>query len=328
MSRLSKLQRKAALLRFHLIKHGDFPKNEKHRIDLLGIARAGLEKWIRGEVLRPRSLESVDERVKEVLVLDSMMPNLFENYIGVMEFGKLLGLTRRECQIAIDTVAGELGPTFSIFSMQRGRADSLLSDLQGLYAVYRMERTKHATLTTGRDESVLRMALSVRYRLPGSKLMSRDLQRVRCKLNIPSYRAPVDIHEYDGYITPSDASGEGRHYWMFEVRQESEKDAVFFMTESLRRGPHHAPQRRLALGIMVSRTQDTKSVPAIWPIVIERRADLPDVSEPEEGFEQSAEQRFVTETAALLEPKSVGKWVFNALKEAEEFATFMTTKTP
>ena len=117
MSRLSKLQRKAALLRFHLIKHGDFPKNEKHRIDLLGITRAGLEKWIRGEVLRPRSLESVDERVKEVLVLDSMMPNLFENYIGVMEFGKLLGLTRRECQIAIDTVAGELGPTFSIFSI-------------------------------------------------------------------------------------------------------------------------------------------------------------------------------------------------------------------
>ena len=328
MSRLSKLQRKAALLRFHLIKHDDFPKNEKHQIPLLGITRAGLEKWIKGEVTRPRSLEMVDQRIKEALVLDQMMPNLFTDQVGVMELGQLLGLTRRECQFAIDEVASELGPTFPIFSMQRGKADSLLSELQGLYAVYRIERTKHAKHATGREESVLRMALSVRYNLPGHKLLSKDMQRVRCKLNIPSYRASVDIHEYDGYITPSDASGEGRHYWMFEVRQQSEKDAVFFMTESLRRGPFHAPHRRLALGIMISRTQDTNSVPAIWPIVIERCADLADTSDPEEDFAYSLEQKFVDETAALLDPKSVESWVFNALKEAEDFATFMHLKAP
>jgi len=334
MSRLSSLQRKAALLRFYLQQQdGAYPNNVKERIALLDMTRAGFERWIKGEVLKPQRLDAINHSILDALGLDPNAEKLFDEAFGVMRLGKLLGLSRRDCQLAIDQVAGELGPTFSTFSMPQQKARKVLSLLQGLYCIYRLEATVQSQTITGRARSILRLGLSVRYALPGSKALSQQERRIRCKLSIPSYRLTGDFHEYDGYVTDTDSAG--RHYWMFETRAEINRDVVFLMTEVLRRGPQGVSDRQIANGVMISRTQDATSIPAIWPIVMVKE---PERIEDAADFEDTTEKRFLREHIlrkerlpdqyGLDDPLQVEPWICAALAEAERFAQFYRLDPP
>lgn len=320
MSRLSELQRKAALVRAYLESIDDYPSSTRDQIRLLKMTRAGFDKWIEAETLKPRLVEQASEALKKQTNNSHDPRNLFDDAVGVMELGYLLGLTRTECQMSIDKIAGELGPTFNGFSMSGTRADTTLSLFGGLYVIYRLEQTRQAAEYSGREKSVMCMALSVRYRLPGNKVQTRNLYRVRTRLMVPAYRLPFDYHEYDGYATAPDSSG--RHYWLFETRKEAEQDMIFMMTNPVQHGALKLKGRKIALGVMLSRTQDETSVPAIWPIVIERYGDFSE-SDVDEAFENSNENQFVREMARLEDPANIEPWVFDKLEEAARFALLM-----
>tara|TARA_R110000737_G_scaffold333449_1_gene351128 strand:- start:5660 stop:6673 length:1014 start_codon:yes stop_codon:yes gene_type:complete len=314
------LQRKAAIIRYYLRKNQQFPSNVKANIAILGMTRAGLEKWIKGETHQPRAIDRLDAALKQAIGLETLTPNLLSRETGVMEFGNRLGLSRAECQIAIDEVAGELGPTFSSFSMSPEQASGLLQVFQGLYVIYRLERTAQAQKATGDTLSIMCMTMSVRHKLRGSKPLSSTLQRIRCKLHIPSYRVNIPYFEYDGYLAQTDPAG--KHYWLYEARHEIERDMVFMMTDVLQSGTFDGQRRLYCYGTMITRSQDQPGLPMIWPVLIERRADLvAPAKQKDESFERSAEKIFTEEYAALKPPSEVEPWVLQALQEAESFAS-------
>lgn len=325
MSRLTALQRKAAILRYYLRKHKIYPSNVKAHIALLDMTRAGFEKWINGQTYSPRQIEAIDSKIKSVLNLNPTDPNLLDRGTGVMELGYKLGLSRAECQIAVDEVAGELGPTFSSFSMGDEQANGLLRVFQGLYVVYRLEHTAQAKTATGRDLSVMCMTMSVRHKLTGSKRLTRDLNRVRCKLHIPSYRLHMKHFEYDGYVAQTDPAG--KHYWLFEARHDIERDMVFMMTDILQTSGFEAGPSPFCYGTMISRSQDMPGQPTVWPILLERKAELADPEKQvDEGFGKSAEKLFTEQYAALKAADELDPWVMQALIKAEEFANIVSSK--
>lgn len=327
MSRLTELQRKAAVIRYYLRKHQRYPSNVKAPIDLLGMTRAGFEKWINGDTSNPHSLNRIDANLKAKLQLQATSANLLDGATGVMELGHKLGLSRAECQIAIDEVASELGPTFLSFSMTSDQANGLLKVFQGLYVIYRLERTEQAKEATENDLSVMCMTMSVRHKLTGTKPLSRDLNRLRCKLHIPSYRVHINLFEYDGYITQTDPSG--KYYWLFEARHDIERDIVFMMTDVLQARRVNGKQRLYCHGTMITRSQDMPGRPMVWPILIERKAELADPEKQvDESFERSAEKIFTSDHAALRAAEELDPWVMQALLEAEKFATYVQLEDP
>lgn len=233
MWRLDERQRKCAIYRYYLEKKEAFPLADKDTVPDLGITRRQFNKWEAGEVSLPNTLK---KRSKSWDKADLKIAEMFRDDYGVMEMGKELGLTRAECRKAIDELAGRLSPTFPKFSVTPERSKRLIRTFQGQYIVYRWERTEHHSAQHDRDTSIMCMTLSVRFALSGNKRLSRDLHRLRCKLNIPSYRLNFDLYEYDGYL--SDVDSGGVYYWMFEDRKVLEGDLVFMMTNALEQGPN------------------------------------------------------------------------------------------
>lgn len=319
MSRITPLQRKSALIRRYLEMHASWPGSTRDHIDLLaGMTRAGFEKWMRGDVMDPNKKAEVSARIKAALQIDDPR-NVLDDDFGVMELGERLGLSRSQCQQAIDMLAGEHSPTFTAFMMEPGLAETILKSYRGLYVLYRLEETDLARQLTGRPRSIMCMTMSVRFRLSGSKTLSRGLERVRCKLNVPAYRLDVERHEYDGYLTRPDSSS--RHYWMFETRREIERDVIFMMTDALQRSQNQ-PDKSIFTGVSVSRSQDQRSVPTIWPIVAVKQEEFPPHETLDrEEFRNGIEKRFREKYAGLKDPSEIDDWVLEELQSASSYAT-------
>lgn len=317
------LQRKAALIQYWLEKHGKAPgqdsKSELRRnenIPSIGMTYANLMLWKSGATQTPTKISTVWNAIKATLGL-----NIEENLIAldgkVMAFGLALGLTRDECRFAVDRMAGELIPTFSIFSLDEFKAQSFIERHRGLYLIYRPEETERVKEYTARERTVVVMPLSIRYSLAGFKPLARNYRRIRCKLTIPSYRLMSDAHEYDGHVTAAD---EARfHYWMFEKRDEFERDMVFMVTGEFERTRTENGDRFFALGSMMSRTQDRHSLPCLWPIVAERIEGLPEPGTIRHEGELDREKAFMDAEAQLLDPDTLDPLIGAKLNEAHHF---------
>ena len=323
--RPNELQRKCALLRYYLQKTEEYPTITGDTIALLQITRTAFDKWISGETSKPRTLKA-SNGIKQRFALQRP-EDLLQEPVGVMEFGRILGLTRAECRRALDELAGELTPTFSIFSVKEDEAADFIKEHRGLYLVYRWENTEQAEKRFGRPRNLMCMVLSVRYVLSGTKILSRNLQRIRCKLNVPAYRVKtpkeyIPMHDYDGHLTPRD---DGRlYYWLFEKRHSGEKDVIFLITSDLEQ--HAATDngvRYLAQGMMISRTQDTVSKPMIWPIVIEWIQDLPSIYAPDADPDKDEENRFTDAHACVLDPEGFDALILEKLQESQSFVEVM-----
>lgn len=320
--RVTELQRKSALLRFHLRNQGAYVGKTTETIPLLnGMTRAGFEKWLSGETENPRTLEEVSSCIKRTLGIDEPH-NLFSLDVGVMHFGHLLGLTRSQCRYAIDELAGEVTPTFSIFSIDRTRAEHLMDEYRGLYLIYRWENTEQATrFMGGRERNIMVMPMAIRYSLPGSKAMSEGMHRIRCKLNIRSYRRALTIHEYDGHLTPPDNGG--IHYWVLEKRHETPRDMVLMVTGELEQLSDQHEERSFAIGTMMSQNQDRCARPTVWPIAIEHIDNLPAEYFRDDEDGDDYENRFTRDQARLADPDDLDPVILQKLQEAQDYSAFM-----
>lgn len=321
MARLSSLQRKSALIRQHLINKGQYPGQPGETIPALNnITRSAFHKWITGQTSEPNGLQVVSDQLKNIIGI-SHPGNLLTDDVGIMQLGHFLGLSRNECRRAIDTLAGELGATFSAFSMGNADAEALLRLYRGLYVLYRVERGEQAARFTGRQSSILCATLIVRYSLAGTKDLTRDLARVRVKMNVPAYRKAISsAHEYDGYLTAEDSAG--LHRWVFEERNDRNRDIIFIATRDLERGSEGHQDNRFMTGFMVGRTQDRPAMPAHWPIMVVRRGDLPRYEAPGDDFTDDIETRFSREHTGLFDPTVIDAWIREKLIEAEAFTHF------
>lgn len=320
MTILSDLQRKSALIKAYLENKKQFPKAAGGQIPALGhITVAGFRKWLQGTTENPDTIAQADNALRKELQINGALHPL-SSEISVMKLGAMLGFSRMESRRIIDTLAGELFPTFSIFSMEMGRGEKVVEGYRGLYVVYRAECSDLAMSQTGHETPIMCMTLAVRYALPGNKVLARRLSRMRCKLNIPSYRLSIPIHDCDGYLTPANASG--IHYWMFETRgDQATKQMVMLVTGEFERGPVDEPDRQVAHGVMISQDQQRQPQPTIWPIVIERVEGPAALdASTDDGDELDAEQRFTREYARLTTPENVPPWVPKALRDARKFA--------
>lgn len=325
MTRLTELQRKSALIERYLRKNRLFPKTSSETIGPLdGVTKAAFDKWLNGKTEVPDRLESANKALLQHLrpqntegehtPVPSLDIDLLGPNTGVMEFGRILGLTRNECRRAIDTLAARLSPTFTNFSLEQDQARSILSIYRGLYRCYRIENTIQAQTRSRRDHSVMSFVLSVRYAVGIRAENGKEQRRVRCKATIPSYRARPPTYEYDGYMTAPD--GAGMLYWMFQERKGIERDMLMLITTELEEDRIDDANHQFILGMLITRTQDKTSRPAIWPVVLERIADLPKDGSKEDMFDDDIESLMTSTNLGLHAPEEIAPWVFEKLKEA------------
>ncbi|GIT93346.1 hypothetical protein JANAI62_37470 [Jannaschia pagri] len=295
------------------------------RLDAIGgvISAAGLSKWINGSTREPSRLRKVDAGLKTAFEIEHSL-NLFDDDVGVMEFGELLGLTRSRCQYAIDMLAGSLGPTFSTFSHDPQIARDLMRRFGGLYAIYRLERNQQVEAHTGQPTALLCATLAIRYRLPGSKRFSKGLNRVRCKLTLPDYLEAGRPLDYDGYITARVAGGVFQ--MLFEHRTYSERDLISITTDGPKTGQALYPDKRFMLGTMTGMTQENAPKPMIWPVVIEHLADLPHFDAMREGDDPERERRFNEEQLRLRPVNEVDPWIWTEMENAAAFSSVVPPK--
>lgn len=319
MSRPNHIQRKAALIEKFALKEGIWPKSGNQKIvkdnKTINITRNGIIGWQdgRGGSNREKTLKDVKRDLAEFL--EKKEEDFFNEDYGVVEFAHYLGLSRIECRESIDNLIGRILPSFSIFSCESNDYRAIMNVFGGLHIIYRLEVTPYAKEKTGREISILKIPLSVRYPIDGFKVMSQNLRRVRCKMVIHSYRIAGGDFDYDGYVTPGD--GAGFHHWAFQARDARLPDVMYFIT-----GEPEA-ESDFMLGTMVSRSQDRPAKPTIWPIVIEKIKGEENLKnfETDDPFDD-VETVFMREVPALLDPKDVGTEIINRLKQAQEFAAF------
>lgn len=325
MTRLTELQRKSALIERYLRKNRMFPKTSSEKIHPLDeVTKAAFDKWLNGKTEHPDRLGNANKALVTHLRACKHEPgrgstpnedaDLLGTTTGVMELGRILGLTRNECRRAIDTLAGKLAPTFSNFSLEQDQARSILSIYRGIYRCYRIENTIQAQTRSRRDHSVMSFVLSVRYAVGVASENGKELRRVRCKATIPSYRARPSTYEYDGYMTAPD--GAGMLYWMFQERKGIERDMLMLIATELEEDRIDDANHQFILGMLITRTQDKTSRPAIWPVVLERIAELPKDGSKEDRFDDDIESLMTSANLGLHAPEEIAPWVFEKLKEA------------
>lgn len=95
------------------------------------------------------------------------------------------------------------------------------------------------------------------------------------------------------------------------------------MTEELVKKSASDPHSGIAPGIMVSRTQDGFSRPAVWPIVLVRVARDLDVEFQDGNYEDDDEMEFAREHGGLVHQSEVDQWIIDALRDAQSFSLSM-----
>lgn len=213
--------------------------------------------------------------------------NLFSDNVDVKEFSKLLGYTTDQGREIIDQTYTELYPAYSIFYSSKRAAIDTLRAFGRFNLLYRIDSNELVKGITKSEIGIVQMPLTLRYMLKSTKKQAERLFRVRCKLTIPSYIAATKHFVYDGYITPQEW---GTHYWIFESRNEQNRDLVFMITEYQKRLAHDVPEVSRAQGIMITRRQGDH-VHKIWKVVLlkveqsdSRYFDPTDASDPESKF--------------------------------------------
>lgn len=228
---------------------------------VLGCSFQTLMNWIKGQPPRKELLSRLCETINAHDASDiSIALNMFEDECSVYEFGETLGLTRTECERAIDERVYHNTPLLPGFYLSKEDASIYYSEYNGVYFSYHFSRSHDGEIWLARS------ALRVLYVLKIS-----SYHTLRCKLHIPSLD---DGHffEYNGFL-----SVRGNHlYWLFEERQTSRKDFLSIMTS---RG-HSDNRRELNLnGLYTTLSQTTLQMPCSSRILCKRVAQASEWSE-------------------------------------------------
>lgn len=152
--------------------------------------------------------------------------NLFNRTTGPMQFGELLGLTRRQCQFFIDQLYGlKFRPSLP-YMLTKNEARKSITEFGGLYTMYRLD----SPYQDPDNLSVTQIPLSIRFPIYMGDKIKPQQYGMRCKAAIPKQRADsTKPFEYDGYA----CVGEEVWFWNFERRGLSrQRPDIMFITTS------------------------------------------------------------------------------------------------
>lgn len=342
--RLTYLQRKLALLRYYCERSPNkelvYPTNRNAKMKIVGyVARNTFDNWLNGRnIPSAQNKVEADISIKKIIfesdisnTLDDR--NVLDDNFGVMEFGMNIGLSRSECRFAIDTVIGELAPTFSIFSLDQSTSRKHFQVYQGLYIIYRYETTEKAKDSTGRKSNMIKIPMSVRHELSGHKAASQNLKRIRCKLNVHSFSGMMRMHEYDGYMTSRDSAE--LHHWVFQSRNDIEDDLIYIISSDIKRyeyddceGNNSTKKFKYMNGVMFSRSQDRNIRAVAWPIIIQKiefeRIDYSESNKPEDWSKfDDIESYFMRSQVGIFDPIDINPGILELFELGSDYLTIM-----
>lgn len=238
MSKISDLQKKMTLVEGRLKLDGVYVFVEK-RIDIYGtsIEEGNFKNWLNG-VARPQSLKPVSRALSSKFDIknsrEQPRDDLFGGRIGVMEFGRLLQLTRRECQFYIDELyASNFRPSLPYF-VGKDDARRKIKDHGGLYVMYRLDsfHGDPEKMVVTQIPISIRFAISMDFSTRKKGALFKQQQfAIRCRADVPKQNHNQEASaafEYDGYVCMS----EDVWFWYFERRgiERKSPDVMFFTT--------------------------------------------------------------------------------------------------
>lgn len=206
-------------------------KNRKAINSAVGKVAGSVDNWREGHPLKPASSKAVfentisairaakmdeDERATQVEIVRQFQVSFNDpGSTTAYEAAQILGMGIDRCQRIIDAAYYDRLPLFPHLLYEKDDECKYHFDhYRGLYIAH-----------FKRENIWLRCPLRIRYPLDIGKGIA-----IRCKLNLPSIDREEGVTrsywEYDGFL----AVRAQRIFWMFEQRQPSNADYIYFVT--------------------------------------------------------------------------------------------------